>query len=88
MNIEEIRKKLPLELAERVTDDNLLIEDWSDEWYEQAKDIIYNLNLNRDNGVITRDEYNFIFDRYFRKWGIGIIGKNPDVDYKYIFKSL
>lgn len=40
MNIEEIRKKLPSELAKRVTDDNLLIEDWSDEWYEQAKDII------------------------------------------------
>lgn len=40
MNIEEIRKKLPSELAEKVTDDNLLIENWSDEWDEQAKDII------------------------------------------------
>lgn len=88
MNIEDIRKKLPDELAKRITDENLLIEDWSDEWYSNAKDIIYNLNLVRDDGLISKEEYSFIFDRYFRKWGIGIIGSNPDVDYKYVFKSL
>lgn len=78
MNINEIRVKLPEDLAKRITDDKLLIKEWSDEWYTEVKGIIYELNINRDNGIITKEEYNFIFDRYFRKWGIGIIGENPN----------
>lgn len=78
MNINEIRAKLPEDLAKRITDEKLLIKEWSDEWYKEAKEIIYELNINRDNGIITKEEYNFIFDRYFRKWGIGIIGENPN----------
>lgn len=57
MNINEIRAKLPEDLAKRITDDKLLIK----EWYEEVKKIIYELNINRDNGIITKEEYNFIF---------------------------
>ncbi len=37
MNINEIRAKLPEDLAKRITDDKLLIKEWSDEWYKGVK---------------------------------------------------
>lgn len=37
MNINEIRVKLPEDLAKRITDDKLLMKEWSDEWYKEIK---------------------------------------------------
>lgn len=58
MNYEQ---NFPDDLEEKITDEKLLIKEWSNEWYTEAKKIIYELNINRDKGIITKEEYNFIF---------------------------
>ena len=77
--IESIIVKLPVSLAEKF--DNPILKDkkWSMDWDNTAKEIVMDLNIAREDEIISKSEYNYIHNMVFHSFGK--IGSSSSSDF-------
>jgi hypothetical protein len=67
---DEILNALPVELQKDLIKlIDLEMNGWSLEWYSKAKDIIYQMNLLRDDGKLPKNVYDIIYSDYLKEMG-------------------
>ena len=75
----KIIKKLPTDLQKEFETDFALHPKNSNKFNEWAKDVIYKLDIAREENYINMDEWNIIYDDLFEGWISGKIGENAEI---------
>ena len=72
---DKIIEKLPMDLQMEIQQlMSLGCSGWSNEWQNLAKEIIMQMNAERDNGNITTEDWKYIHTTYLHD--VGNIGAN------------
>ena len=70
MKLDNIIKKLPEDLQKRYNSDLAKQTKWTEEWYEFAKETVYQTTLAREEGLITQEEWQCLRDSFGTKLGM------------------
>ena len=76
---EKIIKKLSPEMQQGYNCEFARDPHYSNAFYEWGKDRIYDLDLARDAGIITKEEWQEVYDDLFDGWVCGKIGECPEI---------
>lgn len=77
-----IIEKLPNPLRQEFAKDYAINPKYSHKWEAWALDVVEQLNKVRDEGYITPEERNVIFDDIFDGYIMGKVGENPQTNWK------
>ena len=83
-----IVKKLPKDLQEEFNKDYAINPKYSHKWENWALDIIERLNTARDNGFITPEERDIVFNDIFDGYIVSKIGSNPQINEKKFWEMM
>ena len=67
MSMNNILDKLPQNLQNLLNNPLKDAKEWSEEWNVWFHQCIHELNIARDNNIITKDEWLFLDEVYFKK---------------------